>query len=201
MKRPVFTLSKYALALLALALVGCRTSTKREPVVLLAPEPLPPNRQVNVWHPDEVAPYVVGRYVDPRDPNTVHESHIVYRREKSSRPNLVPPAVVVFPPHEVAAPSAANVMQFYRDALTTELNTQRSTSEQIIEQSRQLEQSVGTLNEQAQSLRGSVEDVSRLRSQWPSLTNRLEELERRLNDLQSPADPPASNSSTSWFRR
>ncbi len=204
MKKIPFTPWQHALgAVLALALVGCRNPHKNsgEPVVLLAPEPLPPTRQPNVWHPDEVAPYVLGRYVDPRDPNMVHESHLVYRREKSSRPNLTPPAMVVLPSSEVAGPSAAHVLQFYRDALTAELNAQRTTSEEIIEQSRQLQHSVGTLNEQAQSLRQSVEEAARLRSQWQDLTGRVDQLERRLREAQAPAETPQSNASAGWFRR
>lgn len=162
---------------------------------------VPTGTEPNVWHPDEVAPYVLGRYVDPRDPNMVHESHLVYRREKSSRPNLTPPAVVVLPSSEVAGPSAAHVLQFYRDALTAELNAQRTTSEQIIEQSRQLQQSVGTLNEQVQSLRQSVEEGARLRSQWQDITGRVDQLERRLREAQAPAETPQSNASGGWFRR
>ena len=138
-----------------------------------------------------MAPYAVGRYVDARDPNLVHEAHTVYRREQSCRPNLTPPATAVFPPGEPASASATNATLFLRDALTAELNQQRAASRSIVEQSRQLQEQVRQLSTQAQALRDSVEETARLRNQVQILTNRLEQLEKRLRDAK-PAAPPAA---------
>jgi len=41
--------------------------------------------------------YPVGRYVDPHDPNLMHEAHVVYRREAGSSWNLNPNAPTVVP--------------------------------------------------------------------------------------------------------
>ncbi len=41
--------------------------------------------------------YPVGRYVDPTDPNVMHEAHVVYRKEAASGWNLNPNAPTVVP--------------------------------------------------------------------------------------------------------
>jgi len=188
---------------LALALAGCSSSRDRDgSVVILSPPPLlPPERRENVWHPDEVAPYAVGRYVDPRDRNMVHEAHTVYRRERSSRPNLTPPATAVFPSGEIAASSATNAVLFFHDALTAELNQQRAASQAIMEQSQQLLQNVQALGQQAHSLRESAEESSRMRTQWQAVTSRLDRLERRLRETDTSPATNAPLDTKKWFRR
>jgi len=106
----------------------------------------------------------------------------LYRRERTSRPNLTPPAAAVFPCGEVAATSATNAVLFFRDALTAELNQQRTAPQAIVDQSQELLKNVQTLSDQAQSLRESAEETARMRSQWQALTNRLDRLERRLRE-------------------
>lgn len=41
--------------------------------------------------------YPVGRYVDPKDANLMHEAHVVYRREAGGNWNLNPNAPTVVP--------------------------------------------------------------------------------------------------------
>jgi hypothetical protein len=41
--------------------------------------------------------YPVGRYVDPQDPNVMHEAHVVYRKEAGASWNLNPNAPTVVP--------------------------------------------------------------------------------------------------------
>lgn len=190
-------------SLLTALLAGCGSPPEYpRPVVMLAPLAppplLPPERRENIWHPDEVAPYALGRYVDAHDRNLVHEAHTVYRREQSSRPNLTPPATAAFPPGEPAATSATNAVLFFRDAFTAELNQQRAASQAIIEQSQQLLQNVRVLNDRAESLHQSAEEAARIRTQWQSLTSRLDRLERRLRETeaQAPAPPPSTRN---WF--
>lgn len=153
--------------------VGCSSPTPAAPPrMYVHPRvPPPPNQQPVVWTPPTVVPYAVGRYVDPHDPDVIHEAHTLYRREKPSRPNLEPPASLVFPSGGTPSDSPANVVQFYRDALQAELNSQRATSEQIIQQSRQLQQGMQALQDQAQSLRQALEQTGAVRHPQPTLTN------------------------------
>ena len=41
--------------------------------------------------------YPIGRYVDPNDPNVMHEAHVVYRKEAGTSWNLNPNAPTVVP--------------------------------------------------------------------------------------------------------
>lgn len=188
---------------LLLALAGCSSSRQQSPppVLLLLPSRLPPECRANVWHPDELAPYAVGRYLDPSDRNVLHEAHTVYRRERASRPNLTPPTTTVIPPGQAAATSATNAALIFRDALAAELNQQRATSQAIIEQSQQLQQKVRAFNDSAQSLRDSADETARIRTQWQTLTSRLDRLERRVSEAEMHAPPAPPPSTSKWFRR
>jgi hypothetical protein len=64
--------------------------------------------------------YPVNRYVDPRDPNMLHEAHLVYRKETAASWNLSPhaptaiplgPVLAVSDPAEKPSPSNADIEQ------------------------------------------------------------------------------------------
>lgn len=168
-------------ALAAAALIGCK-SQPPQPIVISQPLPfLPAEQRGNVWLPDQVAPYAVGRYVDPRDPQVLHEAHTLYRREQTSRPNLAPPAALVLPP--VAGPSATNATLFLRDALTAELNQQRAVSQSLVEQAKSLATSVHQLNQQTDEFRAVFQESARVRAHLQAVSNRLDMLESQLRSL------------------
>ena len=168
-----------ALSVALLVLTGCVSNPAPRIVCLpVAPGLLPPEHREAVWFPDQIAPYTIGRYVDPRDPHVLHEAHTIYRREQTSRPNLTPSPVLVFPP--VAAAPAINVTAMLRDALTAEVNQQRATSQAIIEQARNLDQHLRRLNAQTQEFRVALQESHRLREQLTAVTNRLEVIEGQL---------------------
>jgi hypothetical protein len=45
-------------------------------------------RDTDIGLPEQVKAYSIGRYVDPADPNTLHERHAIYRREQTAHWNL-----------------------------------------------------------------------------------------------------------------
>lgn len=51
----------------------------------------------NVRVAESLKAYPTGRYVDPNDPNVMHEGHTIYRREAGSNWNLNPNAPTVVP--------------------------------------------------------------------------------------------------------
>jgi hypothetical protein len=51
----------------------------------------------NVRVAEALKAYPTGRYVDPNDPNVMHEGHTIYRREAGSNWNLNPNAPTVVP--------------------------------------------------------------------------------------------------------
>lgn len=90
-------------ALVLMLGAGC-TTTKKNPSVAEAPPPVPVSGtdldQANtekVRSAETLKAYPIGRYVDPRDPNVMHESHVVYRKETGSSWNLAPNAPTVVP--------------------------------------------------------------------------------------------------------
>jgi len=142
------------------------------PVYYPAPQPSP-----TAWQPETVRAYTLGRAVDPRDANVVHEAHTIYRREETPRPNLTPPTAIVTPQ---AAKASTNVSNLLRDALTAELNQQRSVSQALTQEAKALNERLAQLNAQSQDLNNSLQDAARLRAQLSAITNRLEAIETQL---------------------
>lgn len=56
-----------------------------------------PSNAEKVRHGDALKAYPINRYVDPNDPNVMHEGHVVYRRESVGGWNLNPNAPTVVP--------------------------------------------------------------------------------------------------------
>ena len=82
---------------------GC-TSAKKKPSVAAAPPVAPVSGTELDQHNIEkvrsgetLKTYPIGRYVDPNDPNVMHESHVVYRKEAGTSWNLAPNAPTVVP--------------------------------------------------------------------------------------------------------
>lgn len=174
---------------------GCQSHPPQPIVTLAQPAPfLSPEQRGHVWLPDEVAPYAVGRYVDPRDPNVLHEAHTLYRREQASRPNLAPPAALVLPPS--AGPAATNTTAFLRDALTAELNQQRAVSLSLVEQAKGLARSVSLLNQQSEEFRNALQEAAQVRAQWQAVSNRLWMLERQLQSVSAGSPVPSTTNSS-----
>ena len=101
---------KTLLACAAVALVaGCETSPPNKtagtgPVLSPAPAVAPVSgTDLDQANTDKVRvgetlkSYPVGRYVDPNDPNVMHEAHVVYRKEAGTSWNLNPNAPTVVP--------------------------------------------------------------------------------------------------------
>jgi hypothetical protein len=68
-----------------------------EPPVPVAGTDLDPHNVEKVRVGETLKAYPVGRFVDPNDPNVMHESHVVYRKEAGAGWNLSPNAPTVVP--------------------------------------------------------------------------------------------------------
>lgn len=112
--KPAFLLNLIPAVLPLLLLPACGSPGRRSAgcgaLTILPSRPAPP--PAAIWQPDQVAAYAVGRSVDPRDPEVVHEAHTVYRREQTRRPNLAP---------ELLAPDEAARLRAQLQALTQRL--------------------------------------------------------------------------------
>ena len=158
----------------ALFVAGCQ-SHSTPPIVCVQPVLLAPEQRTNVWLPDQVAPYTIGRYRDPRDPDVLHEAHTLYRREQTSRPNLAPPAALALP--APGSPSVTGSTAMLRDALTAELNDQRVTSGILVTQVQSVQAVLRGLNQGAQELHQAAQESARLREALQVLSNRVSTIE------------------------
>lgn len=98
--------------------------------------------------------YPVGRFVDARDPNVMHEAHVVYRKEAGAGWNLNPNAPTVVPLGPVLAiadPAATpNPLPAELDQKMAEQNQLVAT---LIEQNEALAKELGKLGKEIVELR------------------------------------------------
>lgn len=103
--------------------------------------------------------YPVGRYVDPSDPDLMHEAHVVYRREAGASWNLNPNAPTVVPlgpvlavadPAQTPAPLPAELEQ--------RMAEQNQLVASLIEQNEALTQELAKLGQQIADLRAKGQE-------------------------------------------
>lgn len=153
------------LLIAVLALAGCQTATKE--AAKPAPPPLEPSlppvtvtdldpRNVeNVRVGETLKAYPLGRYIDPSDPNVMHEAHTIYRREAAANWNLNPNAPTVIPLGPVLAVAdpvrAPNPLPA---ELEQKLGEQNKLMVALIEQNEALAAELAKLNREMAELRG-----------------------------------------------
>jgi hypothetical protein len=96
------------LSVLALC-AGCATDAHKVAVASVPPQPpkpapvpvagtqMDPKSTESVRYTESLKAYPVNRYIDPNDPNVMHEGHVIYRRENTGGWNLNPNAPTVVP--------------------------------------------------------------------------------------------------------
>ncbi len=147
-------------ALVLLCGTGC--ATKKKPSVAAAPPPVPVSGtdldQTNVEKVragETLKAYPIGRYVDPNDPNVMHESHVVYRKEAGASWNLAPNAPTVVPLGPVLAVSDGATQG---NPLPAELEQKVAEQNQLmaalIEQNEALAAELAKLGKELTDLRG-----------------------------------------------
>jgi len=113
----------------------------------------------NVRVSESLKSYPVGRYVDPRDSNVMHEAHVVYRKEAGASWNLNPnaPTVVALGPVLAVADPARTP-----DPLPAELEQKMAEQNQLvaslIEQNDALAKELAKLGQQLAELRQKMGD-------------------------------------------
>lgn len=139
---------------------GC-TSAKKKPSVTAAPPVAPVSGTELDQHNVEkvrtgetLKAYPIGRFVDPNDPNVMHESHVVYRKESGTSWNLAPNAPTVVPLGPVLAVADPSVQS---NPLPAELEQKVAEQNQLmatlIEQNEALVTELGKLNKDIADLR------------------------------------------------
>ena len=152
---------------LTLALAGCETvpppKTKPPPVPpspVEAPPPPVAGTEIDQHNMEKVRvgealkAYPVGRYVDPTDPNVLHEAHTIYRREAGAAWNLNPNAPTVVPLGPVlAVADPARVPSPLPAELEQKIAEQNQLMSALIEQNEALATQLAKLNKDIAELR------------------------------------------------
>jgi hypothetical protein len=157
--------TRLLLALSAFGLAGCETLTsttaKAPPSHPVEPAPAPvagtelDQRNIeNVRVGETLKAYPAGRYVDPNDPNVMHEAHTVYRREAGSDWNLNPNAPTVVPLGPVlAVADPAKEPTPLPAELEQKMAEQNQLMASLIEQNEALSAQLAKLNSEMAELR------------------------------------------------
>jgi hypothetical protein len=155
------------MALFASALLagGCATVEKKAvvkapspppPAVVAAPSvPVDPKAAETVRHAEALKAYPVNRYVDPNDPNVMHEGHVIYRREVGSGWNLTPTAstVVQLGPGLAVAGDGAKQPNPLPAELEQRIAEQNQLMASLIEQNESLAKELARLNREVATIR------------------------------------------------
>lgn len=173
----ILELRNVSCAVLLASVSGCcatrRSSVSTEAGALPVVRDFPP--QAAPWSPAQVTPYTVGRYVDPRRPDILHEGHRIYRQERTRHPNLAPPDWVVYP--GLGTPPHPNSAGILHDALTAELNQQRQTSAALIEEAKKLDAHLKQLHARS-------EDFRQVANRQAVVIEQLQKVEARIRLLE-----------------
>ena len=139
-----------------------------------------------VREPSAVHTYIVNDYVDPNNPRLLHRGHLVDAVEQDEKWNLRTvddPVTTEGPIATVDDPNAAP--NPYTAEFETELAQQREQSRQLAELAGRMTLEMGKLQEMTEKSADAV-------SENASLRNRLETLQREIDDLKPPATPPVA---------
>jgi len=158
--------ARACLLCMALALcAGCETfqpktaATAPPPPAPVAPAPVSGTDmdQTNVEKvrlSETLKSYPTGRYVDPSDPNVMHEAHVVYRKETGAAWNLNPnaPTVVPLGPTLAVADPAKQPNPLPAE-LEQKIAEQNQLMASLVEQNESLARELGRLNKEIADMR------------------------------------------------
>jgi hypothetical protein len=169
---------KYLALLISLiAFTSCaRRSIPHITAVSIPPPTIEPTEAVRFS--EIVRAYHLGRYVDPNQPDVMHESHPVLRVETRSRWNLKPGGrtsdeVLLNPPRDPAFwPPSTN------DLVLAELNRQREVTQGVIAEAAQLAKSYAEFQQ-------VIKDMAVVATNHAWMEEQIQKTQRRLLELEN----------------
>jgi hypothetical protein len=153
-----------------LFLPACSTA----PRLVLRPQKPPPLVDNSaVRYPEVLHAYHIGRYADPNDDSLLHEQHVIYRVEETSRwdfhPGQANDQLPAAPLRDAAfAPVPVN------DAVLAEVNSQRLATTEIMLQARTLSGELAHFQSALQQTKTNLQEAARLRVTVSEIKKRLD---------------------------
>jgi len=182
---------KFVILPLLIAIAGC--ASKPQPhIVFEPPFPTPAIEPVtSVRHPEVVRAYHLGRRVDSRQPDLMHEGHPIYRVEAHSSWNLkpgLPTAIEVSPLNP--PPSVAYAPPPTNDVVLAELKRQKDATERVMWEAHQLAKSYDELQKVLHDVRAVAKDHVTLKGLILHSDRRVTQMQEEMKKLT--AGPPAA---------
>jgi hypothetical protein len=168
---------------------GCAT---KEPVRLPQPppaEPVPMESQAYVRTGEIVKAYPVSRYVDPGNPEVMHERHVIYRVERSNAWRLTPPNNRY--DMTLLGPVAGVRQPYYKDSplpaeIGRELRKQAEITRSMASQSASLEAAARAAIEEAQTATAQMREQAQSAEQLEAMKKAIQDkLDAQLKDIRS----------------
>ncbi|MDF9828526.1 hypothetical protein M2447_002650 [Ereboglobus sp. PH5-10] len=150
------------LAVACIPLGGCSLFKRKAPppvIHTIAASPvsgteLDPANTEKLRQSETLRAYPMSRYIDPRDPNLMHEAHIVYRKETPAAWNLAPHAPTVVPLGPMMALSdPAEKPQLLPAEVEQKMAAQNRLMAALIEQNETLTNELSNLRKEVAQLR------------------------------------------------
>jgi hypothetical protein len=165
-----------------LFLSACSTA----PRLTLRPQQPSATDADGIRYPEVLHAYHVGRYADPNDDLIMHEQHVVYRVEESTRWNFhsgpVAGDLPAIPSRDAAfAPTPVN------DAILAEVNSQKAATTQIMMQARILSAALAQFQTALQQTKTNLQETVILRASVNNMKQRLDALESAPGQLSPPS--------------
>jgi hypothetical protein len=173
---------KYLALIPFVFLASC--ASRPQPQIGVRPAPPPVVEPVEaVRYADVLRAYHVGRYVDPNQPQTMHEQHPVYRVEASARWNLHPGALttanLLNPP-----PDAAFVPPPTNDAIFAEMNRQREATQSILSEAARLAASYAEIQKVVAEMRSVAQDQALIKTRLAEAEQHIAGFEKKIPTAQ-----------------
>ena len=192
----------YILPLVALC-SNCAKKTPVDPIVVIqAPsKPLTAAQSKALRHPESVRKYAIGRYTDPNNQNILHEAHVIYRVEATSKWNHLPNRAKSldrqYPKHFVKSQESKEIA-----TLRQNLANERKTNRAVMVANKKLQESITPLTESFNHTKVLAEQNAELRRQ---LHAKKSKVSSKVSSKKKPSDSKPASSSQSksnlleWF--
>jgi hypothetical protein len=143
---------------------------------------------------EQLKEYRLGRYVDARDPFSMHEGHPLYRIETSARWDLRPINDATLPRRNVVQPASVST----NDAVLAEVNKQRAATRAFTEQTAALNQRLTELGQAVEQTREVAKQNLELKRDVATLRTQLDALDVKLRDRKPAASSPSPSREDKW---